>query len=149
MARSTSATEEWTWDLPSISFWSQGRTARHPCLTRDLNPGTSVQQPASLTTSPPLGHFLKEIYFLINVNRELYWIFLVDFVYLLNIFKMHSFVVFCWTPFFIYLFIYLFIYFWEDLYFGIFILHWWLALFLSIKIKPQKVFCLFSVICVF
>ena len=32
----------------------QGRTARHPCLARDSNPGPLVQQPASLTTSPPV-----------------------------------------------------------------------------------------------
>ena len=29
-------------------WWSQERTARHPCLTRDSNPEPQVQQPASL-----------------------------------------------------------------------------------------------------
>ena len=38
----------------SSHWWGQGRTARHPCLTRDSNPGSWVQQPASLTTSPPV-----------------------------------------------------------------------------------------------
>ena len=36
-------------------WWGQGRTARHPCLTRDSNSGPLVQHPASLTTSPPVG----------------------------------------------------------------------------------------------
>ena len=33
-------------------WWSQERTALHPCLTRDSNPEPLVQQPASLTTAP-------------------------------------------------------------------------------------------------
>ena len=37
-------------------WWGHGRTARHPCLARDSNPGRLVQQPASLTTSPQVGY---------------------------------------------------------------------------------------------
>ena len=32
-------------------WWSQERTARHPCLTRYSNPGSLVQQPASKATA--------------------------------------------------------------------------------------------------
>ena len=32
--------------------WGQGRTVWHPNLTRDLNPGSLVLQPASLATTP-------------------------------------------------------------------------------------------------
>ena len=53
-ARSTNATGDWTWHLPlpvceRSYWWSQGRTARHPCLIWDSNPEPQVQQPASLT----------------------------------------------------------------------------------------------------
>ena len=43
-------------------WWGQGRTARHPCLTRDSNPGHLVQQPASLTTTPPVGSIILDYY---------------------------------------------------------------------------------------
>ena len=42
-------------------WWSQGRTARHPCLIRDSNPEPLVQQPASLTTAP-FGRQQKRTY---------------------------------------------------------------------------------------
>ena len=59
-ARSTSVTEEWTWHLPSTTFWVQPlvgprRLARHSCLTRDSNSRLLIQQSVSLTTSPPVG----------------------------------------------------------------------------------------------
>ena len=39
-------------DFERNYWWSQGRTARHPCLTRDSNPEPLELQPASLTTAP-------------------------------------------------------------------------------------------------
>ena len=54
-------------------WWGQGRTARHPCLTLDSNPEPLVQQPTSLTTSPPVGHILRKnfIWFLLLFNQIL------------------------------------------------------------------------------
>ena len=37
---------------PLSHWWGLGWAVWHSCLTRDLNPGPFVQQPASLTTAP-------------------------------------------------------------------------------------------------
>ena len=41
--------------LSAATGGAKGRTARHPWFTRDSNLGPLVQQPASLTASPPVG----------------------------------------------------------------------------------------------
>ena len=66
--------------LSTATGGAKGRTARHPCLTRDSNPGPLVQQPASLTASPPVG-------FLISNNKLLpMLIFFLNCSFFLNLF---------------------------------------------------------------